>query len=68
MPSEATGPEDRRMIVFDAIAPDGTRERLKFESEADADAAADQQRETGHSIYWIAWSEGLGRWVSIPED
>ena len=56
------------MIVFDAIAPDGSRERHRLGTQADADAAADQQRETGHSIYWIAWSENLGRWVSIPED
>jgi hypothetical protein len=68
MPSEATTPEDRRLTIFDAIAPDGSCERLKFETEADADAAADQQRKAGNSIYWIAWSDHLKRWVSIPED
>jgi hypothetical protein len=56
------------MITFDAIAPDGTRERLRFETQAEADAAADQYRETGHSLYWIAWSESLQRFVTIPED
>ena len=56
------------MIAFDAIAPDGTRERLRFETQAEADAAADQHREAGHSIYWIVWAESLQRWVSIPED
>ena len=56
------------MITFDAIAPDGTRERLRFETQAEADAAADRYREAGHSLYWIAWSESLQRWVSIPED
>ena len=29
------------MITFDTIAPDGTRERLRFETQAEADAAAD---------------------------
>ena len=56
------------MITFDAIAPDGTRERLRFETQAAADAAADQRREAGHSIYWIAWSESLQRFVTIPEE
>jgi hypothetical protein len=68
MPSEAARPEDRRVITFDAIAPDGTRERLRFETQAEADAAADQHREAGHSIYWIAWSESLQRFVTIPEE
>jgi hypothetical protein len=68
MPSEAASPEDRRITIFAAIAPDGTRERLRFETRAEADAAADQRREAGHSIYWIAWAESLQRWVSIPED
>jgi hypothetical protein len=63
MPSNpTTSQEQRRMITFDAIAPDGTRERLRFETPAEADAAA------GHSLYWIDWSESLQRWVSIPED
>jgi hypothetical protein len=30
------------MIIFDAIAPDGTRERLRFETQAEADAAPDR--------------------------
>jgi hypothetical protein len=65
MPSNpTTSPEERRMITFDAIAPDGTRERLRFETQAEADAAADQYRETGHSLYWIAWSESLQRFVT----
>ena len=67
MPSEAPSPEDRHMI-FDAIAADGTRERLRFETRAEADAAADQHREAGHSITWIAWSESLQRFVTIPEE
>jgi hypothetical protein len=60
MPSEAAGTEDRRMITFDAIA--------RFETQAEADAAADQHREAGHSITWIAWSESLQRFVTIPEE
>jgi hypothetical protein len=68
MPSSPTSPEDRRMTIFDAIAPDGTRERLRFNTQAEADAAADQRREAGHSIYWIVWAESLQRLVSIPED
>jgi hypothetical protein len=56
------------MIIFHAIAADGTCERLRFETEAEADAAADQRREAGHSIYWIVWAESLQRWVSIPEE
>jgi hypothetical protein len=68
MPSEAARPEDHRMITFDAIASDGTRERLRFETQTEADAAADQHREAGHSITWIAWSESLQRFVTIPEE
>ena len=69
MPSNpATGQEERRMITFDAIAPGGTRERLRFETQAEADAAADQRREAGHSIYWIVWAESLQRFVTIPEE
>jgi hypothetical protein len=68
MPSEAASPEERRIVTFDTIAPDGAHERLRFEAQAEADAAADRYREAGHSIYWIAWSESLQRWVSIPED
>jgi hypothetical protein len=69
MPSNrTTGQEERRMITFDAIAPDGTRERLRFETQAEADAAADQYREAGHSLYWIAWCESLQRFVTIPEE
>ena len=68
MPNNPTSPEERRMITFDAIAPDGTRERLRFETQAEADAAADHHREAGHSIYWIAWSESLQRFVTIPEE
>ena len=67
MPSNPSQ-ERRRMVTFDAIAPDGTRERLRFETQAEADAAADQRREAGHSIYWIAWSESLQRFVTIPEE
>jgi hypothetical protein len=63
-----TRQEQRRMITFDAIAPDGTRERLRFETQDEADAAADQHREAGHSITWIAWSESLQRFVTIPEE
>jgi hypothetical protein len=69
MPSNpTTSQEQRRMITFDAIAPDGTRERLRFENQADADAAADRYREAGHSIYWIEWAESLQRFVTIPEE
>jgi hypothetical protein len=69
VPSNPTiSPEQRRMTTFDAIAPDGTRERLRFETQAEADAAADRRREAGHSIYWIEWAESLQRWVSIPEE
>ena len=68
MPSEAASPEDRRMTIFHAIAPDGTCERLRFKSSAEADVAADRYRDAGHSIYWIVWAESLQRWVSIPED
>ena len=69
MPSNPTpSPEQRHMITFDAIAPDGTRERLRFETQAEADAAADRYRDAGHSIYWIAWSESLQRFVTIPEE
>jgi hypothetical protein len=33
MPSNSTpSQEQRRMITFDAIAPDGSRERLRFET------------------------------------
>ena len=60
--------EQRRMVTFDAIAPDGSRERLRFETQAEADAAADRYRDAGHSLYWIAWSESLQRFVSIPEE
>jgi hypothetical protein len=63
-----TGPEQHCMITFDAIAPDGSRERLRFETQAEADAAADHHREAGHSLYWIAWSQGLQCFVTIPED
>jgi hypothetical protein len=68
MPTEAASREDRRMTIFHAIAPDGTCERLRFETQAEADAAADPRREAGHSIYWMVWAESLQRWVSIPED
>jgi hypothetical protein len=75
MPSNpTTSPEQRRMITFDAIAPDGTRERLRFATQAEPDAAGprarpeDQYREAGHSLYWFAWSEGLQRFVTIPEE
>jgi hypothetical protein len=66
--------EDRRMTIFYVIAPDGTCERLKFATKAEADAAGpragseDQCREAGHSICCRAWSESLQRWVGIPED
>jgi hypothetical protein len=68
MPSEAASPEDRRMTIFQAIAPDGTRERLRFETQAEADAAADRHRAAGHSITWIAWAESLQRFVTVPEE
>ena len=69
MPSNRTpSSEQSRLITFDAIAPDGTRERLRFETQAEADVAADRYRDAGHSIYWIVWAESLQRWVSIPED
>jgi hypothetical protein len=68
MRSEATSLEDRRMTIFHAIAPDGICERLRFGTKAEADVAADQRREAGHSLYWIVWAESLQRWVSIPED
>jgi hypothetical protein len=69
MPSNpTTSQEQRRMITFDAIRPDGTRARLRFDTQAEADAAADRYRDAGHSLYWIAWSESLQRFVTIPED
>jgi hypothetical protein len=69
MPSSpSAGQDQRRMITFDAIAPDGTRERLRFDTQDQADAAADQHRETGHSLYWIVWCESIQRFVSIPEE
>ena len=69
MPSNPTTTlEQRRMTIFHAIAPDGTRERLRFETQAEADAAADRYREAGHSIYWIVWSQSLQRFVTIPEE
>jgi hypothetical protein len=68
MPSEAASPEDRRMTIFHAIAQDGSCERLKFDTEAEAETAADQRREAGDSIYWIVWAESLQGWVSIPEE
>ena len=69
MPSNPTSNEEqRRMITFDAIAPDGTRARLRFETRAEADVAADQHREAGHSITWIIWAESLQRFVTIPEE
>jgi hypothetical protein len=68
MSSEAASPEDSRMTILHAIAPDGTCERLRFETQAEADAAADQHREAGHSLYWIVWADSLQRWVSIPEN
>jgi hypothetical protein len=68
MPTEAASPEHRRRVTFDAIAPDGTRERLQFETQAEADAAADQYRDAGHSLYRIAWCESLQRFVAIPEE
>ena len=69
MPSDPTTTlEQRRMVTFDAIAPDGSRERLRFETPAEADAAADRRRAAGHGFYWIVWAESLQRWVSIPED
>jgi hypothetical protein len=69
MPSNPTpSPEQRRMITFDAIRPDGTRERLRFDTQAEADAAADLYRDAGHSIYWLAWAESLQRFVTIPEE
>jgi hypothetical protein len=60
--------ENARMITFIAIAPDGSSERLSFATEAEAQAAAEDYRNAGHSISWRAWAETLGRWVSIPED
>jgi hypothetical protein len=69
MPSNrTTSPEQRRMTTFDAIAPDGTRERFRFETQAEADAAADQHRAAGHGITWILWSETHQRFVTIPEE
>jgi hypothetical protein len=56
------------MTIFQAIAPDGTRERLRFETQAEADAAADRHRAAGHSITWIAWAESLQRFVTVPEE
>jgi hypothetical protein len=66
--SRTTRQEQHRMITFDAIAPDGTRERLRFATRAESDAAADQCREAGHSITWIVWAESLQRFVTIPEE
>jgi hypothetical protein len=56
------------MIRLIAIARDGSSQRLRFATEAEAQAAAERLRQTGHSLYWLAWSETLGRTVSIPED
>jgi hypothetical protein len=69
MPSNrTTSQEQHRMVTFDAIAPDGTCERLRFETQAEAYATADRYRDAGHSLYWIAWSESLQRFVTIPEE
>ena len=69
MPSNpTTSQEQRPMTTFDAIAPDGTRERLRFETQAEAHAAADRYHDAGHSLYWIAWCESLQRFVTIPEE
>jgi len=69
MPSDLkTSQDQRRMITFDAIAPDGSCERLRFETQDQADAAADRYREAGHSLYWIAWCESIQRFVTIPEE
>jgi hypothetical protein len=43
------------VITLDAIAPDGTRERLRFATKPEAGAAADRYREVGHSITWVVW-------------
>jgi hypothetical protein len=69
MPNRRTpSPKQRRMITFDATAPEGTCERLRFDTQAESDAAADQCREAGHSITWIVWAESLQRFVTIPEE
>ena len=66
----ATAPEEEAppMITLVAIARDGSSQRLRFATEAEAEAAAERLRATGHGLYWRAWSETLGRIVSIPED
>ena len=69
MPSEpTTRPEQPRRVTLLAIAPDGSSRRLRFPTDAEAEAAAEDLRRTGHSLYWLAWSEALGRTVTIPED
>ena len=66
-PPAATPEEEAPpMVRLIAIARDGTSQRLRFATEAEA--AAERLRATGHSLYWHAWSETLGRYVSIPED
>jgi hypothetical protein len=68
MPSEAARREDRRMTIFDAIAPtapatgSGSRPRPRRTRQAE------HHRRAGHSICWIVWSETLQRFVTIPED
>ena len=67
-PAAAPEEEAPPMITLIAIAQDGTSQRLRFATEAEAEAAAERLRQSGHSLYWRAWSETLGRVVSIPED
>ena len=67
-PPAAPEPEPPPMIQLIAIAKDGQSQRLRFATEAEARAAAGRLRATGHSLYWLAWSETLRRTVSIPED
>ena len=69
MPSNRTSsPEQHRMITFDGITPDGTRQRLRFQTQAEADAAADERRRPATAFIGIAWCESLQRFVTIPEE
>ena len=56
------------MITFDSIAPDGTRERLRFETKPRRMRLPIKHRAAGHGITWIIWSETLQRLVTIPEE
>jgi hypothetical protein len=56
------------MITFDAIAPDGTRERLRFETQDQADAAADRYRDTGHKVHELLGRVAAGSTARFVQD